>query len=93
MAAKADFPGETEDSSQRAYKDHTSSSGRWQLPEPRHPVLPMAAELPWKALVLREPGGLLSWLTQTTLCVFKVLEFKKKSKSPRWGDEREETSH
>lgn len=57
MAAKTDFPGETEDSSQRAYKDRTSSSGRWQLPEPRHPVLPMAAELPWKALVLREPGG------------------------------------
>lgn len=57
MAAKADFPEETEDSSQQAYEDRTSSSGRWQLPESRHPVLPMAAELPWKALVLQEPGG------------------------------------
>lgn len=57
MAAKADFPGETEDSSQRAYEDRTSFSGRWQLPEPHHPVLPMTAELPWKALVLGEPGG------------------------------------
>lgn len=109
MAAKADFPGETEDLSQWTYEDCTSSRNRWQLPEPRHPVLPMAAELPipwrtWRGCCLGwgRPHKWELWRggnPSSYPCAFlRLYSLKKKlehffSKSPMWGEEREETSH
>lgn len=94
MATKADFPGETEDSSGEPTRTAPAPAVADSSLSLAYPVLPMATELPipWKALVLGEPGRA-AVLTDTdhtnesykkgeperlSLCIFKALEFKEK---------------